>query len=103
MPPQNPTNVSLPPEPIAQQARAFIHTSFPNPQSYLVITPLTSLDGQRTVLVNRGWVPLSWKERPEERVIGEPAGQVGKDGLVAGMHARRLRPRFESRLYFPSH
>ena len=72
--------------------RAYFNpTTYLKTQSYLVITPLTSLDGQRTVLVNRGWVPLSWKERPEERVVGEPAGQVGTDNLLPGMRARRRR------------
>ncbi|KAL6771980.1 SHY1 [Auxenochlorella protothecoides x Auxenochlorella symbiontica] len=51
-------------------------------QSYLVVTPLTSADGKRTALVNRGWVPLSWRTDPEERRVGEPSGQVTVVGVV---------------------
>lgn len=43
-----------------------------------MVTPLTSLDGKRTVLVNRGWVPLSWKDHPEQRKEGEPSGKVSR-------------------------
>lgn len=45
-------------------------------QCYLVITPLTSLDGSKTALVNRGWAPLAWKADPQARKPHEPTGTV---------------------------
>ncbi len=46
-------------------------------QGYLAVTPLYNPELHRTVLVNRGWVPASWRESEEQRELGQPKGQVG--------------------------
>lgn len=45
-------------------------------QGYVAVTPLYNPALNRTVLVNRGWVPASWLTDEAERAKGEPQGQV---------------------------
>ncbi|TNM66492.1 SURF1 family protein [Aliirhizobium smilacinae] len=47
---------------------------------FWVVTPLTSEDG-RTVLVNRGFVPLERRD-PASRTEGQPQGEVNVSGLL---------------------
>ncbi|GIL55343.1 hypothetical protein Vafri_10892 [Volvox africanus] len=38
---------------------------------YIVITPMISTDRKGVVLVNRGWVPVAWKEEAEARAAAK--------------------------------
>ncbi|GAB4814338.1 hypothetical protein N2152v2_001384 [Parachlorella kessleri] len=51
-------------------------------KGFLAVTPLCNPELGRTVLVNRGWVPASWSESPEEREKGQPKEQVVVDGVL---------------------
>ncbi len=54
--------------------------SFRGNTGYHVITPLV-LAGGRTILVNRGWIPLDRKS-PETRQPGNGAGEVAVEGYL---------------------
>ncbi|MEN9935051.1 MAG: hypothetical protein RLZZ387_1630 [Chloroflexota bacterium] len=56
--------------------------SYAGATGYHVLTPLRLSDGSGTVLVDRGWVPLS-AEDPEQRArYAPPAGEVVIDGVA---------------------
>ena len=54
--------------------------SFRGNAGYHVITPLV-LAGDRTILVNRGWIPLDRKS-PDSRLPGNRAGEVAVEGYL---------------------
>ena len=54
--------------------------SFRGNAGYHVLTPLV-LDGGRTILVNRGWIPLDRKS-PASRAPGNRAGEVAVEGYL---------------------
>ncbi|GBF90555.1 hypothetical protein Rsub_03126 [Raphidocelis subcapitata] len=52
---------------------------------YLLITPLKHEGSNRTVLVNRGWVPPDWRRRWGDGVAAQqPAGRVVATGVGQG-------------------
>lgn len=61
-----------------------------SPQGYFVITPLTLKDGNGTVLVNRGWVPLQYAKQGLS--WNRPSGVVD----VVGVSSQAEKPRFLS-------
>lgn len=54
--------------------------SFRGNAGYHVLTPLAQDDG-RTILVNRGWIPLDRKS-PASRKPGNPAGEAAVEGYL---------------------
>eukprot|EP00879_Flechtneria_rotunda_P003118 GHRR01003339.1.p1 GENE.GHRR01003339.1~~GHRR01003339.1.p1 ORF type:complete len:224 (+),score=77.29 GHRR01003339.1:3723-4394(+) len=52
---------------------------------FLLITPLSQPGSQHAILVNRGWVPPSWKADWQQRSLGQqPLGLVKVSGVVQG-------------------
>ena len=56
---------------------------------FLVMTPLKLADGGGTVIVDRGWVPDTRKDRAS-RAAGDPTGIVRVTGLMRGPESRNL-------------
>jgi surfeit locus 1 family protein len=54
--------------------------SFRGNPGYHVVTPFELTDG-KTVLVNRGWIPLD-RKAPETRALGNPAGKTWVEGFL---------------------
>lgn len=50
-------------------------------QGYQILVPMTRSDGQGTVLINRGWVPVE-RKNPETRKDGLIAGERTVSGIV---------------------
>jgi len=63
-----------------------------SPQGYYLITPLRRLDGKGTVLVNRGWLPMSMRDRTDI-ICKDDKGIVDVTGVLASMEQpRRFSP-----------
>lgn len=43
---------------------------------YVLITPLHNKEWGSSILVNRGWVPSTWKTDPQLRARCQPSGKV---------------------------
>mmetsp|Transcript_18980 Transcript_18980/g.41352 ORF Transcript_18980/g.41352 Transcript_18980/m.41352 type:complete len:355 (+) Transcript_18980:86-1150(+) len=61
-----------------------------SPQGYFVITPMRCSDGRGTILVNRGWVPMSYYK--QDVPWSRPAGTVA----VVGVETKTEQPKFLS-------
>jgi len=61
-----------------------------SPQGYFVITPMRCSDGRGTILVNRGWVPMSYYK--QDVPWSRPTGTVA----VVGVETKTEQPKFLS-------
>ena len=66
------------------------------PQGYFVITPLVRSDNDETVLVNRGWVPMSFAKKGLD--WSRPGGTVEVVGVITRTEApKMLSPQHDKR------